>query len=174
MKTPFTTAAMRTTGRTTARTTKLARAGVAAGLLTALAGCGGDDASPAAEGPTAIEMPVSGNSLLVAGTPDEVGDVRFEGTPRFVNGCLGAEAGSAEGLKNYLVVWPDGTTVAGAEDDSLVLDGDVLEPGSSFVGKGIEVSGQPFPDEFPDIPIRCLGPNQENIWWVQEIEEITE
>ena len=50
----------------------------------------------------------------------------------------------------------------------------MLQPGGTFVGQGKFVYAQPFPEQFPDIPIRCLGPNQEKIAWVQEIDEITE
>jgi hypothetical protein len=156
--------------RAAARTTTAA---ACAALL--LTGCGSDeDAAPAVEGPTVIDMPVSGNRLMVGGEPDEVGGERFEGKPTFLYGCLGAESGSAEGMKQHLVVWPEGTTVAGGEDDSLKIGDEVLEPGSSFVGRGISVSKQPFPEGFPDIPIQCLAATQDTIWWVQEIDEITE
>jgi hypothetical protein len=56
----------------------------------------------------------------------------------------------------------------------LRIGDDLLEPGASFLARGITVDGEPFPEEFPDIPIQCLGANTEKIWWVQEIVEINE
>lgn len=143
---------------------------VAACGVLVLSGCSGDESPEPTTGPTVVEMPVSGSSLLVAGPTDEVSDERLSGRPVFINGCLGAETGTT----TYLVVWPSGTNVDRADSDAIEYDGEVLEPGASFVGKGMFVSAQPFPDEFPDIPLRCLGPNQEKIAWVQEIDEITE
>jgi hypothetical protein len=142
----------------------------ASGVLV-LTGCSGDDesAEPTTD-PTVVEMPVSGSSLLVAGPADEVSDERLTGKPVFVNGCLGAETGN----QTFLVVWPSGTTVDRSDSDAIVLDGEVLEPGGSFIGRGLFVTAQPFPDQFPDIPLQCLGPNQEKIAWVQEIDEIAE
>jgi hypothetical protein len=148
-------------------------ASMCAALL--LTGCGSDEeAAPAAEGPTVIDMPVSKNRLMVGGEPDEIGSERFEGTPTFLYGCLGAQAGTAEGMKQHLVIWPEGTTVAGSDDDSLKIGDEVLEPGSSFVGRGISLTGEPFPTQLPQIPLQCLGANTEKIWWVQEIVEINE
>lgn len=139
--------------------------------VVALSGCGGDDESPeATAGPAVVTMPVSGHSLLVAGPADDVQDERLTGKPVFVNGCLGAQTGT----QTFLVVWPDGTTVAGADSDSIEYDGQVLEPGGSFVGRGQFVLAQPFPEQFPEIPLKCLGPNQEKIAWVQKIDEIQE
>lgn len=141
----------------------------ACGVL-ALSGCSGEDSPESTPGPNVVEMPVSGSSLLVAGPTDEVSDERLSGKPVLVNGCLGAQSGTT----TFLVVWPSGTNVDRADSDALEIDGEVLEPGGSFVGKGTFVSAQPFPDQFPDIPLQCLGPNQEKIAWVQEIDEITE
>jgi hypothetical protein len=42
------------------------------------------------------------------------------------------------------------------------------------VGRGVSVSKQPFPEGFPEVPIQCLAATQDTIWWVQEIDEITE
>lgn len=142
----------------------------ACGVLV-LSACSGDEESPEeTTGPAVVEMPVSGHSLLVAGPSEEVGQERLSGTPVFVNGCLGAQTGTT----THLVVWPSGTNVDRAGSDAIEIDGDVLGPGGSFVGKGTFVSAQPFPEQFPEIPLRCLGPNQEKIAWVQEIDEITE
>ncbi len=137
-----------------------------------LSGCSGDDSGSGepTSGPTVVEMPVSGHSLLVAGPTDDVNDERIAGKPMFVNGCLGAQSGTT----TFLVVWPDGTNLARADSDAIEIDGEVLEPGGSFVGKGTFVTAQPFPEQFPEIPLRCLGPNQEKIAWVQEIDEVTE
>jgi hypothetical protein len=136
-----------------------------------LSGCGSEDeAANATPGPTTVQMPVSGHSLLIAGPADQVADERLTGKPVFVNGCLGAQTGT----QTFLVVWPDGTTVAGSDSDALEYDGEVLEPGGSFVGRGRFVVAQPFPEQFPEIPLKCLGPNQEKIAWVQEIDEIQE
>ena len=136
-----------------------------------LSGCSGDEDPPEeTTGPAVVEMPVSGHSLLVGGPTEEVGQERLSGKPVFVNGCLGAETGTT----TYLVVWPSGTNVDRAGSDAIEIDGEVLGPGGSFVGKGTFVSAQPFPVQFPEIPLRCLGPNQEKIAWVQEIDEITE
>jgi hypothetical protein len=144
---------------------------IAAGCgVLVLSGCSGDDSAEPTSGPTVVKMPVSGHSLLVGGPVDEVNQERLSGKPTFVNGCLGAQTGTA----TYLVVWPDGTNVDRADSDAIEIDGKVLEPGASFVGKGTFVSSQPFPEEFPEIPLGCLGPNEEKIAWVQEIDEITE
>lgn len=139
----------------------------------ALSGCSDDgEAGEPSEGPTAIEMPVSGSTLLVAGPVDEVAEERITGKPVFVNGCLGAQSGTT----TFLVVWPSGTTLARNDADSLRFGDDdlVLDPGGSFVGRGTFVNAQPFPFAFPDIPISCLGPNQEKIAWVQEVDEVNE
>lgn len=141
----------------------------ACGVLV-LSGCSGEDSPEPVTGPTAVEMPVSGSSLLIAGPTDEISDERIIGKPVFVNGCLGAQSGTT----TFLVVWPSGTNIDRADSDAIEIDGEVLEPGGSFVGKGIFVSAQPFPRQFPEIPLRCLGPNQEKIAWVQKIDEITE
>lgn len=141
----------------------------ACGVLV-LSGCSGEDSPEPTSGPTVVEMPVSGSSLLVGGPADEISDERLTGKPVFVNGCLGAQSGTT----TFLVVWPSGTTVDRADSDALEIDGEVLVPGGSFVGKGRFVSAQPFPDQFPEIPLQCLGPNQEKIAWVQQIDEITE
>lgn len=143
---------------------------VAACGVLVLSGCSGDDSAEPTTGPTVVTMPVSGASLLVAGPTDEVNDERLTGKPTFVNGCLGAQAGT----KTFLVVWPSGTTVDRSDSDALRINGEVLAPGASFVGRGTFVSAQPFPSQFPDIPLRCLAPNDEKIAWVQEIDEITE
>lgn len=136
-----------------------------------LSGCGGDEESPEpTSGPTAVEMPVSGHQLLVAGPAPTVHDERISGTPVFINGCLGAQAGT----ESFLVVWPSGTTLAGSESDALEYDGEVLGPGGSFVGRGRFVVAQPFPEQFPEIPLKCLGPNDQKIAWVEEIDEIQE
>lgn len=136
-----------------------------------LSGCGGGEEAPeATPGPTTVEMPVSGHALLIAGPADDVKDERITGKPVFVNGCLGAQTGT----QSFLVVWPDGITVAGSDTDAIEYDGKVLEPGGSFVGRGQFVLAQPFPEQFPEIPLKCLGPNQEKIAWVQEIDEIQE
>jgi hypothetical protein len=143
----------------------------ACGVLV-LSGCsddGGDGGEPS-QGPTAIEMPVSGSTLLVAGPVEEVDGERITGKPVFVNGCLGAQSGTT----TFLVVWPSGTTLDRNDTDSLRLGDQVLDPGGSFVGHGKFVDAQPFPRQFPDIPLSCLGPNQEKIAWVQEIDEINE
>lgn len=141
----------------------------ACGVLV-LSGCSDEGTAEPTTGPTVVELPVSGNQLVVAGPVDEaeVGSERLTGKPVFVNGCLGAQAGT----KTFLVVWPSGTTVAGSGSDAIELDGKVLQPGGSFVGRGTFVSSQPFPDQFPTIPLRCLAANQERIAWVQEIDEI--
>lgn len=143
----------------------------ACGVL-AVSGCSDGGAAEPASGPTVVEMPVSGNQLVVAGPVDdsEAGNERLTGKPVFVNGCLGARAGT----KTYLVVWPSGTTVAGPESDAIEHDGQVLEPGSSFVGRGTFVTSQPFPRQFPTLPLRCLAANQEKIAWVQRIDEVEE
>lgn len=143
---------------------------VAACGVLVLSGCSGEDSPNPTTGPTVVEMPVSGSSLLVAGPTDEISDERLSGKPVFVNGCLGAQTGTT----TFLVVWPSGTNVDRADSDAIEIDGEVLEPGGSFVGKGTFVSAQPFPEEFPSIPLQCLGPNEEKIAWVQEIDEITE
>ena len=136
-----------------------------------LSGCsGGEESAEETAGPAVVEMPVSGHSLLVGGPAEQVGRERVSGTPLFVNGCLGAQ----EGTSSFLVVWPSGTNVDRAGSDAIEIDGEVLGPGGSFVGKGTYVFSQPFPEQFPDIPLRCLGPNQQKIVWVQEIDEITE
>ena len=142
----------------------------ACGVLV-LSGCSGDEESPEeTTGPAVVEMPVSGHSLLVAGPTEDVGQERLTGKPVFVNGCLSAQTGTV----TYLVVWPSGTNVDRAGSDAIEIDGEVLQPGGSFVGKGVFVTAQPFPEQFPQIPIRCLAANQEKIAWVQEIDEITE
>ena len=143
----------------------------ACGVLV-LAGCSGDEASEPTSGPTVVRMPVSGNHLVVAGPVDdsEAGSERLTGQPVFVNGCLGAQAGT----KTYLVAWPSGTNVAGPDSDAIEYDGQVLEPGSSFVGRGTFVSTRPLPRQFPTLPSRCLAANQEKIAWVQRIDEIEE
>lgn len=137
-----------------------------------VSGCSGDDetSSDAPQGPTLVTMPVSGSVLMVGGSVTDVDDELLKGKPVFVNGCLGAE--TAE--KTYLVVWPDGTNVAGADSDSIQVGDEVLEPGQSFVGTGTFVTGKPFPQQFPEIPLKCLGPNEENIMWVQKITDVTD
>ncbi len=141
----------------------------ACGVLV-LAGCSdGEGAEPSA-GPTAIEMPVSGATLLVAGPVDEVAGERITGKPVIVNGCLGAQSGT----ETFLVVWPSGTTLDRSDTDSLKLGDRVLGPNASFVGHGTFVTEPPFPDALPEIPLHCLGPQQEKIAWVQEVDEVTE
>lgn len=141
----------------------------ACGVLV-LSGCSGDEEPPETTGPAVVEMPVSGHSLLVAGPTDEIGQERLTGKPVSVSGCLGMQTGTV----TYLVVWPSGTNVDRAGSDAIEIDGEVLQPGGSFVGKGTFVTAQPFPEQFPQIPIRCLAANREKIAWVQEIDEITE
>jgi hypothetical protein len=145
-------------------------AAAACGVLV-LSGCSDDgDAGEVNEGPAVIEMPVSESTLLVAGPADEIGEDRITGKPVFVNGCLGAQAGTT----TFLVVWPSGTSLERNDTDSLQFGDLVLDPGGSFVGRGTFVNAQPFPTQFPDIPIKCLGPNQEKIAWVQEVDEVNE
>lgn len=146
-------------------------AAAACGVLV-LSGCSGDggDDQDATEGPALVSMPVSGSVLMVGGPVDKVGEELVEGKPVFVNGCLGA----TNGEKNFLVVWPDGTTVAGPDDDSIRLGDDLLEPGQSFTGKGAYVDTKAMPEQFPEIPLSCLGPNAEKIMWVQEITSISD
>ena len=145
---------------------------VTAVLGAALTGCSDDEPSAETDGPTLVQMPVSESVLMVGGqVPDgDAGDERTAGKPVFVNGCLGAQNGG----KSYLVVWPAGTNVAGADSDAIRIGDEVLEPGQSFVGTGTFISGQPFPEEFPQIPLKCLAPNAEKIMWVQEISEISD
>ena len=149
----------------------LALAGVLSGALSGvlLAGCS-DDAPDEPDGPTLVTMPVSKSVLMVGGPLEDEDDEVLKGKPVFVNGCLGAESGE----KTYLVVWPSGTNVAGPDTDSLRVGDQVLEPGQSFTGRGTYVTDKPFPVQFPEIPLKCLAPNQENIMWVQEITEVTD
>jgi hypothetical protein len=135
-----------------------------------LSGCSSDDSEPEVEGPTVLAMPVSKSALLIAGDVDEPSEEKLTGKPVFVNGCLGAQNGTT----TFLVVWPDGTNVASPDADALEYEGEVLEPGSSFTGRGTFVTSKPFPEEFPTIPLKCLSANQEKIMWLQEIDEITE
>jgi len=149
--------------------------GTGAVLVAALAGAlllGGcsDDAPDEPDGPTLVTMPVSESVLMVGGPLEDTDDEVLKGKPVFVNGCLGAESGD----KTYLVVWPSGTNVAGPDTDSLRIGDQVLDPGQSFTGRGTYVTSKPFPVQFPEIPLECLAPNQENIMWVQEITEVTD
>jgi hypothetical protein len=143
---------------------------LACGVLV-LSGCSDDGgAGEPSDEPTAIEMPVSGSTLLVGGPVDEVEEERITGKPVFVNGCLGAQSGTT----TFLVVWPSGTSLDRNDADSLRFGDQVLDPGGSFVGRGTFVNAQPFPTQFPEIPLSCLGPNQEKIAWVQEVDEVNE
>lgn len=136
-----------------------------------VSGCSSDDdEAEATTGPAVISMPVSQSALLVAGPVSDPADEQLRGKPVSVNGCLGAVSGEI----TYLVVWPDGTTVAGPDSDALQIGDDVLEPGQSFVGTGTFVTGKPFPAQFPELPLKCLGANTEKIMWLQEIDEISE
>ena len=140
--------------------------------LSACSDDGGGEEEPKRGGPAVVELPSSKASLLVGGPVDAAdrGEVRFEGKPVTVNGCLGA----ASGDRTFLVVWPDSTALDSVEGDSLDFDGQVLDPDGTFVGTGTLVYRQPFPEQFPDIPIRCLGPNQEPVVWLQEIDSVSE
>ena len=133
---------------------------------------GGGGEEPKRGGPAVVELPGSKASLLVGGPVGEkdLGEVRFEGKPVVLNGCLGAASGDRE----FLVVWPDSTALDSTEGDALDFDGQVLDADGTFVGSGTLVYRQPFPEQFPDIPIRCLGPNQEPVVWLQEIDSISE
>lgn len=134
-----------------------------------LSGCSGADGD-ATQGPALVKMPISESVLMVGGPVSEVDGEVLKGKPVFVNGCLGA----ASGDKNYLVVWPDGTNVAGPDNDSIQFGDEVLEPGQSFTGKGTFVDTNQLPQQFPQIPLKCLGPNEEKIMWVQEITQISD
>ena len=89
---------------------------------------------------------------------------------RAVAGCLGAQTGT----QTFLVVWPSGTKVVGSNASAIEVGDHTIEAEQSFVGKGTFVSGQPFPTQFPEIPLQCLGPNEEKIAWVQEIDQVNE
>lgn len=143
---------------------------VAACAALLLSGCSGDDETQdGPKGPALVTMPVSKSVLMVGGPVRETGEELLKGKPAFVNGCLGATSGD----KNYLVVWPDGTNVAGPDTDAVRFGDEVLEPGQSFTGKGALVDTKAMPQQFPDIPLKCLGPNEELIMWVHEITEIS-
>ena len=146
--------------------------GAALVLSGVLSGCGSSGSDPATDEPTVVTLPQSGNSLLVAGpTSGEPLTERLIGKPVPVSGgCLGAQSGT----KQFLVIWPHGTTVSTAEGESLQVDGEQLPPGGSFTGTGGWVTSKPFPAEFPDVPLKCLAPNQEKIMWLQEITQTEE
>lgn len=152
------------------RPTRWAGPALVAALAAALlAGCS-DDAPQESDGPALVAMPVSKSVLMVGGPLEEPDDEVLKGKPVFVNGCLGVQSGE----KTYLVVWPSGTNVAGPDSDAIRIGDQVLEPGQSFAGRGTYVLGKPFPVQFPEVPITCLGPSEENIMWVQEITEVTD
>lgn len=148
------------------------RAAVAASCVLVLSACSGDDegGGEGSTGPAVAELPGSGAQVLVAGPTDDAGQERITGKPVVVNGCLGAETTD----KTFLVVWPSGTALATEDGDGIRVGDHLIDPDTTFVGTGTLVFAQPFPEQFPSIPLRCLGPAQEAIAWVQEVDEVTQ
>ena len=134
-----------------------------------LAGCSGDERPAGLHGPTAEPLPVSKATLLVAGPFSGEGSDEISGTPTFVNGCLGGK----NDQKEFVVVWPDGTRITGAKDDTIVVDGHSIPAGSTFQATGYFVH-QPFPKQLPDVPIQCLAGDQTEVAWVQKVTSVTQ
>jgi hypothetical protein len=138
-------------------------------LVLALAGCGGP--KKGIEGPAAVKLPVSGQVLLVAGAfhATDMGEV-MEGTPKFVNHrCLGFLSGD----QVYVAVWPNGTRIASADDDSIIVNGHEITPDSNFSMR-VSMVHQPFPKQFPELPLPCIGDGLQAVAWVHQVTRVEE
>ena len=138
-------------------------------LALVLAGCGGD--KKGIEGPAAATLPVSGKVLLVSGPFHEsgMGEV-MEGKPQFVNGrCLGFSSDN----QVYVAVWPNGTRIASADDDSIIVDGHEITPDTTFSMK-VTMVHQPFPQQFPELPLPCAGDGLQPVAWVHQVTRVEE
>jgi hypothetical protein len=152
------------------RSSRLVRVALLLPLLALLtAGCGGE--KKGIEGPAAVTLPVSGKVLLVSGPfhASDMGEV-MEGKPQFVNGrCLGFDNNG----QVYVAVWPNGTKVVSSDDDSIIVDGHTISPDSTFSMKASMVH-QPFPKQFPQLPLPCLGDGVQPVAWVQQVTRVEE
>ena len=135
-------------------------------LALVLAGCGG---SKGIQGPAAVKLPVSKQVLLVSGKFNGDAGTTMEGQPQFVNGCLGFTSDGNE----YVAVWPDGTKITSEKDDTAVVDGHALTPGSTATMK-VSIVHTPFPKQFPKIPLYCLGSQVVPVAWVQRVTKVQE
>jgi hypothetical protein len=138
-------------------------------LALMLTGCGGDKKGIA--GPAAATLPVSGKVLLVSGAfhASGMGEV-MEGKPQFVNGrCLGFSSDD----QVYVAVWPTGTRIASADDDSIIVDGRTITPDSTFSMK-VTMVHQPFPKQFPEVPLPCVGDGLQPVAWVHQVTRVEE
>ena len=141
-------------------------------VATSLVASGCDDGgdSNVIHGPASEKLPVSGAQLLVSGPFHANGGTqRITATPTLTNGCLGAK----NDQQTFVVVWPDGTAITSPKDDSIVVDGQVISPGSTFVAEGYFVH-TPFPEQLPDIPLACQGGGLNGVAWIQKVTSVTE
>ena len=138
-------------------------------LALVLAGCGGD--KKGIVGPAAATLPVSGKVLLVAGPfhASGMGEV-MQGKPQFVNGrCLGFSSDN----QVYVAVWPTGTRIASADDDSIIVNGRTITPDSTFSMK-VSMVHLPFPKQFPELPLPCAGDGLQPVAWVHQVTRVEE
>ena len=152
------------------RWTRLRSVAVVVALLAlVLAGCG--KPQKGIEGPAAVKLPVSGMTLLVSGPfhASDMGDV-MAGKPQFVNGrCLGFDSGG----QVYVAVWPNGTKIAGADDDTIIVGGQKI-PSDATVSMKVSLVHQPFPKQFPELPLPCLGDGLQPVAWVHQVLRVQE
>ena len=139
---------------------------VVALLAFVLAGCGD---KKGIEGPAAVPLPYSGKILLVSGDfhASDMGDV-MEGKPQIVNGrCLGFSSDD----QVYVAVWPNGTKIASPDDDTIIVEGHEITPDSTISMK-VTMVHQPFPKQFPELPLPCAGDGLQPVAWVHQVTRV--
>lgn len=126
----------------------------------AMVGCGSDAGTQ--------KSTATGSTVLIG--PDTNGgmDAITGGTTKLVGSCLGARRDSSL----FVVVWPDGTTVA--DDSAVITVGDhTIDLGDTFTGGGGYMS-PPYFDELPEVPADCLeAADTDEVMWVQSVDEVT-
>ncbi len=94
----------------------------------------------------------SGLKVLVAGDSNGGMDARISGRLSNVGGCLGIETGN----RQYLAVWPSGTTpLSGTSVRVRFPDDSVAAVGDSVDGSGGFIERKPYPKSVPAIPSSC-------------------